>query len=429
MSRRDLALLFVVAFAASALIGTHGIAYWDAGDYVRLALDGQPSGLLLGRPFFLFASRPIAALAPSHAEPILRWFWTAFSATAAPLLAVLASRLGLARNAALAAGLALACSPSFAHTAHQVLTDAPALALAIGALAVAANGNALPAGVLLGLAIATRETAALHVVALVLLLRRRAAIALAACALVTSAIVLAAHHGLPPSLRAWGSAMQKSSTAHPLGVRDVALSIGWVLAAGPIPVLVALTQKWRRDRVALVAIPSVLATALLVFYPDGSFSPRYVLATAPLAFFLVAAPALAAHPRRTALALAIPLLAMPFVTARTRAIAARGEDAAARFSDPPRGALLVPGHYCPHVRLALRHRDDVSYLCPGWDWPDDVARTLDEARCANHSVIIDVRDDAWVGAREDAARAAVQAYATERSSPIVTLPALRCTTP
>ncbi len=426
MNRRELLALYVVALVAAALIGTHGIAYWDAGDYVRLALDGQPSGLLLGRPFFLFVSRPIAALAPSHAEAVLRWFWTMFSATAAPLLGVLAMRLGLSRNAALAAAFALACSPSFAHTAHQVLTDAPALALAIGALAVAAKGEALPAGVLLGLAIATRETAAVHAIAVVLLLRRRAVVGLLACAVVTGVLVVAAHHGLPPSLRAWGSAMHKSSTDHPLGLRDVALSLGWVLAAGPVPVLVALGQKWKRDRVALVAWPSAFATALLLFYPDGSFSPRYMLATAPLAFFLIAAPTLAAHPRRTALALALPLFAMPFATARTRAIAARGEDAAARFADPPRGALLVPGHYCPHVRLALRHRDDVSYLCPGWDWPEDVARTLDEARCHNHIVVIDVRDDAWVGAREDAPRVAVQRYAHEQSPPIATLPPLRC---
>jgi len=426
MTRRDLVALFVVAFAASALIGTHGIAYWDAGDYVRLALDGQPSGLLLGRPFFLLVSRPIAALAPAHAEPLLRWFWTLFSATGAPLLAILATRLGLARNAALAAGLALSCSPSFAHTAHQVLTDAPALVLALGALTLAANGRALAAGALLGLAIATRETAALHVVALVLLLRRRAILALFAMTIVTAAIVLLAHHGLPPSLRGWGSAMNKSSAAHPLTIRDVLLSIGWVLAAGPVPVLLGLSRR-PRDRIALIAWPSAIATALLLFYPDGSFSPRYVLATAPLAFFLVAGPLLAAHPRRAALALLIPLVAMPFLTTKTRAIAARGEDAAARFSDPPRNAVLVPGHYCPHVRLALRARADVSLICPGWDWPSDVARTLDEARCAQHSVVIDRRDDAWVGAREESARVAIQRYAPD-GAPIVVLPPLTCPT-
>jgi len=422
MTRRDLLFLYAVAVAVSALIGTHGLAYWDAGDYVRQALDGQPSGLLLGRPFFLYVSR-IARLAPAHAEPLLRWFWTAFSATAAPLMAVLAARLGLSRAAALYAGLLLACSPTFAHTAHQVLTDAPAIALSIGALAIAAGGGTVFAGVLLGLAIATRETAVLHAAALVLLLRRRAAFALAIAALVTAALVLAAHRGLPPSLTAWGSAMSKSSSAHPLTPRDVLLSIGWVLAAGPSAVVLALvrgplaivrTPGAREDRVALVAVPSAIATALLVFYPDGSFSPRYVLATAPLAFFLVAAPALAARPRLTALALAAPLLAMPFFTAQTRAIAARGALAARDFADPPRGALLVPGHYCPHVRLALRHRDDVSYLCPGWEWPDDVEATLERARCSNHTIVMDLRDDAWVGVREEPARAAIQRYAAGR---------------
>jgi hypothetical protein len=153
-----------------------------------------------------------------------------------------------------------------------------------------------------------------------------------------------------------------------------------------------------------------------------------VLATAPLAFFLASAPALAARPRLTALALAVPLLAMPFLTAGTRAIAARGEDAAARFASPPPGAVLVPGHYCPHVRLALRHRADVSFVCPGSDWPEDVARTLDAARCQQHTVVIDRRDDAWVGAREDAARLSIQRYAGPGTE-LAVLPPMTCATP
>ena len=154
--------------AASAIVGIHGVAYWDAGDYVRLAIDGGRSGLLLGRPLFLLVSRLIlhAGVDPAHAEPVLRWFWNGVGAVAAPALAVLAARLGLSRAASLTVGIALALSPSFAHTAHQVLTDAPSLALAFVALVAATYSQAALAGLLIGVAILTRETAAVHAVAI-----------------------------------------------------------------------------------------------------------------------------------------------------------------------------------------------------------------------------------------------------------------------
>jgi hypothetical protein len=173
---RDVVALWAAAFLASAVIGNHGVGYWDAGDYVRLAIDGGQSGMLLGRPLFLAISHLIlaAGVDPAWAEPVLRWFWSAVSAIAAPALAVLAARLGLARPASLAAGAALALSPSFAHTSHQVLTDGPSLALAICALVAATASRPSLSGALLGVAILTRETAAVHVVAVAILLGRRA---------------------------------------------------------------------------------------------------------------------------------------------------------------------------------------------------------------------------------------------------------------
>jgi len=165
LTTRDLPGLWLLACVTSAAVGTHGILYWDAGDYVTLAINGGRSGLFLGRPLFLLISHAIVqGIDPAWAEPVLRWFWTLVGALAAPAMAVLAVRLGLTRSAAWLAGAMVAVSPSFAHTAHQVLTDAPALALSIAALAAAAGGQAIATGVLLGAAILTRETAAIHVV-------------------------------------------------------------------------------------------------------------------------------------------------------------------------------------------------------------------------------------------------------------------------
>jgi hypothetical protein len=381
------AALYLVAFATAALVGTHGLAYWDAADYTRLALEGGTSGLLLGRPLFLWISRVVVRIDPNHAEPLLRWFWTAVSATAAPLLCELALALNLGRRAAFVAGMCLALSPSFAHTSHQVLTDGPALAASIAAVMFAANGRALPAGILLAIAVATRESSIVSAVAIVLLLGRRSILALSVAALLTVAVVLVAH---PPSLAHWGEAMGKSSQQHPLSARDVGISLGWVLAAGPVPVLVAL--RFMRPKIIW---PYALATLLLVFYPDGSFSPRYVLATVPF-LFLGAAQYLADRPRLCAIALTLPIALTKLATRRTDAIAERGAQAMKTFSSLAPNAIVVPGHYCAHVRLQHWQRKDIKFICPGWDWPDD----LNHALAGERHVYIDLRNDAWVGARE-----------------------------
>ena len=403
--------LYAIALVAAALVGTHGLVYWDAADYVRLAIDGGTSGLLLGRPLFLFISRALVHFVePVHAEPLLRWFWTAVSATAAPLMMTLATALGLERRAAFVAGLCLALSPSFAHTSHQVLTDGAALAASIAALTLAARGRWVVAGVVLAVAITTRETAAVHALGMVVLLRRRAVYPLVIAVLLAALVVLVAHKGLPLSLAHWSAAMERSSRRNPLTARDVAVSLGWILAIGPLPVLIGALHMRTAPRVVW---PALGVTLLLVFYPDGAFSPRYVLATAPIAFFLAAAPSLAMRPRLTIAMLLVPLALTKLATRRTDAVAARGEEAMRAFHAPPPRALLVPGHFCPHVRLALtiERRRDVVLVCPGWEWPNDLAATLDHAQ---RPVMLDLRDDAWVGARENSARDAVAAYARAR---------------
>ena len=429
MSRRDLFTLYVLSLAASAWVGTRGLAYWDAGDYARLAVEGRMSGLLLGRPLFLLVSRAILGLGfdLSHAEPVLRWSWTLVSAFAAPLLAVLGVELGLSRQGALASGAALALSPSFAHTAHQVLTDGPALTLTIGALALVARpgpqarSRAVAAGLVLAAAIATRETAVLFGLSLMMLAaragRRSAVLAVMTTVLGTALIVLAAHRGLPPSLLGWGKAMGKSSR---LGVRDVLSALGWVLSIGPVPVLVGLASlRCRMSReLQLVVVPAAIATALLLLYPFAAWTPRFMVATVPLAFLLPAGPLLARQPRWTALALLVPLLGAFVVTERARAVSRRGDDAAARFGSAPDRSLIVPGHFCPQVQLAIaidvRKRGvvrDVTMLCPGWQWPEDPIRALDDARCHGRTLMLDVREDAWIGEWEVAPSAAIRAYA------------------
>ena len=411
--RTDFAVVWLAAFAAAALVGTHGIAYWDAGDYVRLAISGGESGLLLGRPLFLLISRLIlkTGVEPAHAEMVLRWFWTVAGTAAAPLLAILAARLGADRAASLVAGLLLALSPSFAHTAHQVLTDAPALALSIAALCFAARGQAVASGVVLAAAIATRETAVIHLIAVAWLCGRRWWLAVIVCTASVAAVIAIWR---PPSLGSWAGAMSSSAAANPLSMLDVAIAFVWVLAAGPVPVVtggIALAGRVPRQ-VAVIAWPAAIATVALMFYPDGSFSPRYMLATVPIACFIPAAFYLSAHRRLLAVSLAVPLIAAVIATQPANRVAAYGATLGTRVSALPGNALVVPGHFCPQARLAatVHGRADLMFVCPGWEWPVDLVSLLENAIANGSIVAIDASADAWIGRREQPLRDEVRAW-------------------
>jgi len=415
---RDLSLLWALALATSAVVGVHGPAYWDAGDYVRLAIEGGQSGLLLGRPLFLFVSRLVLAcgVEPAAAESVLRWFWSAAGATAAPLMAILAERLGLSRAASLAVGASLALSPSFAHTSHQVLTDAPSLALAIAAIAAAARSRAALSGLLIAVAILTRETAAVHVVAIALLLGRRAAVAGVVAVVVIGATLWVFP---PPAFDVWLHAMSRSMEAHPIDLWQVAAPFLWVLAAGPLPVIAGIILLMRRrssERWFVVSAPAAIGTVVLLFYPDGSFSPRYMLATVPLAFFLPAGAWLAERPRVLAAGLIAPLVVLVLAMRPVRAVAARGAEVMDRVARLPPNALVVPGHFCPQARLGatIHDRRDIDMMCPGWDWPADAGGRLDDALASGRPVAVDLDDAAWLSPRERPNRDAVRAWAAGR---------------
>jgi hypothetical protein len=416
---RDVAVLWLLAFATSAIVGIHGVAYWDAGDYVRLAIDGGQSGLLLGRPLFLLVSRLILKLGvdPAGAEPVLRWFWCAVGAAAPPALAVLAARLGLTRAAALAVGVSLALSPSFAHTAHQVLTDAPSLALAIAALLAAVKSRAPLAGGLLAVAILTRETAAVHAVAIGILLGRRAIVAFGVCGVVMAATLWVFP---PPAFDAWMGAMSRSVQTNPMTPWRVLAPFLWVLAAGPLPVVAGIVLLARRPagRWLVVSWPAVAGTIAILFYPDGWFSPRYMLATVPLAFFLPAGEWLSARPRLLAAALIAPLAALAIATQPARVVAARGAAVMDRVASLPAGALVVPGHYCSDARLGatIHRRYDLQMMCTGWEWPEDPRRRLDDALASGRPIAIDVSDDAWMPPLETEERDIVRAWAAGKSA-------------
>jgi hypothetical protein len=328
--------------------------------------------------------------------------------------------------------------------------------------------RAFLAGVVLAIAIGTRETSAVQLVALLAILSRKKwnvlASIVAAAVGVTFIIVMAKRS---ETMLGWIQAMARSSNKHPVTFRDFGLSVGWLLALGPLPVVLGVVElvsfarrRWGtpgpRDTLSdpafagtrAIVAPSGIATLLLVLYPDGSFSPRYLLATGPLAFFVLAAPRLSdlLSPARAgqkgtrrvlvALALVVPLAVAPFTTRHADAIATRARALPERLAQIPDRALVVPGHACPAIGAWLAAEDAahaghtgpglpeerVELLCPGWSWPGDaleLERRLDRARCRGHALALDLADDAWVGTREQESKEQTRAYVQKNPGPVV----------
>jgi hypothetical protein len=252
-------------------------------------------------------------------------------------------------------------------------------------------------------------------VAIALLLGRRALVAFG-----VSAAAIAATLWIfpPPAFDQWLHAMSRSVESHPIGAWQVIAPLLWVLVAGPLPVVVGIVALARRPtgRWLVVSVPAAIGTIAILFYPDGSFSPRYMLATVPLAFFFAAGSWLSARPRLLAVALIVPLVAFVPATRQLRVVAAHGAAVTNRVASLPPGALVVPGHYCPAARLGatIRGRRDFEMMCPGWEWPADPARMLDDALDAGRPVALDLADAAWMPPREAANRDAVRAWAAGR---------------
>jgi hypothetical protein len=217
----------------------------------------------------------------------------------------------------------------------------------------------------------------------------------------------------------WFTAMSRSVSSHHWSIVDLLTSIAWVIVAGPGPVMVGLIVLARQNvsaRVMAVSLPSAIFSVFLLFYPDGSFSPRYVLATVPLAFFIAAAPWLAARRMLTAALLVVPIAIAAVAATSANAVAAYGASVGRRIAALPPNTTVVPGHFCPQSRLAaaIAGRSDLRFVCPGWDWPQDVAAKLDAALNSGWPVAMDLADAAWVGRREVEPRDALRSWAEAR---------------
>jgi hypothetical protein len=432
--------LWSLAVAASLCIGPRAPLYWDSLGYVEQALTGRVGGLLLGRPLFVLTShlavRTALALgaSPWSLEPVLRNLWLAVAALAAPLAAALARRGGLA-------------PPAGAHTRDAVLTDGPATALVLLALAVRARGGpapvrrALAAGGLVGLAFGFREQAVIHLATALLVpvdgaprrAWRDAVLLGAGFALVAAAVLALAwstNPDYPASIARWARGMAAERHEARVPGEATARYAVWLVALSPVALGAALAW-WvrRRDAWWPLLVPATIGLVALSRYQDIAFSPRYLLTEFVVATTLPAAAWLdRALPRRAAhLAWIIPSLVLlvaggRWLDARERPlrelVAALPVDL--RAVDP--GALIVTGQPCAAVRLDARiarsfpaHWGAASprwtTLCPGWSWPADPGARLDAALARGTPIVLDLRDAAWMPGPQQRRRAEVESFA------------------
>lgn len=468
LTRREAFALWLLAFVAIRWVAPSGPLYWDSFGYTAQAVTGQVGGLGLGRPLFVLVSHGVASAllklgaSLEHVEPVLRALWSGISALSAPLVALAATKLDFSSTERRFAALAVALSPAMAHASGQVLTDGPAVALIVASTTAALfakdgegareAGLWLASGALLGAAVVFREPSLAHAFTLYALValgpkgaRSRSWVTATAGLLLVSGLSLAwaaRQPGWGDTVRAWVSAMRRERAAHPYSLRDLGLYVAWLFALGPLVTLAAIAT-WVRARreifarskaFAVVALGSLAPLALLAIYQDISFSPRYLLGAMPFAVAVVAAPTLARWARtQNRVRLVMALLVTTAIVSgwglsrREKPLRAAIDTVEARLrSEPPttRGEMvIVTGQLCPAVQLAARfervraereRRAPVRWItvCPGWDWPSNIGQTLEAHVRRQTPVIVDLRDESWVGERQREARASVAAWAS-----------------
>ncbi len=456
-SRASLALLYACATLSAWWVGPDGPVYWDSFGYVIQAITGRVGGLMLGRPTFVLSSHFMVVVWRAlggdliAVEPLLRGAWMLVSGLGAPALACVALRAGLSVRAAVVAGALLALSPAVAHSSRAVLTDAPSMAVTLVAFALALPATRrgswpamLGAGAVLGIAAGLREQAVFHLVTLTALALvapgRRVRLALAGivgCVLALGVPVawLVAHQpSYVGTLGDWLRSMAEERAHHPRGWRDLAMYLAWAVASGPVALVAAMaavTPRGRalvgRDaRVLALVVPSAVQFAALAGYQDIAFSPRYLLAALPCAVMLPAGILIdawspRARVRHALVASTVGLVLVAGVAMRRVERPLRGalRELPARLSTIPADAAVVTGQLCPavvyHRELGRLAGAGVAprwvQVCPGWRWPTNLEARLDSLRAGGHAVVIDLRDDAWVGDRQRSARAEAVRYA------------------
>lgn len=433
---------------------------------------GRPLFVLLSHDLATLAQR--AGVSVWSMEWVLRVFWLAVSALSVPSVMTLVRSLGGSVASARWSALAMLTAPAWLHASGAVLTDAPALTAIILSTWCSVRGTQtvdqptrsslwfFSAGTVLALAFGLRESSSFHLLSLLtiaLAVKRshpwgvtvRGLLWSTLGVMLTSALILLWAYEQPgwlSTVQNWQAAMQREREQHPYALKDTLMYVGWLFALGPVA-LIAAGMQWKRwfaerklqlqststtDWVfAAIAMVSLAELLLLGVYQDIAFSPRYLLPALPGAVVLPAGTLLASRAKRTrtqawlgALMVMIVLVTGAVLRWKQRPLREAIDETPQRLQQAgaDRRLVIVTGQVCPAVQLATKlarvqaQRDSRplpqwSTVCPGWDWPSDLRRTLDAYRAEGKTVIVDLRDAVWVGARQRQAMIQAQSYVTQ----------------
>jgi len=448
---------YLCAVVCAVFIGSPGPVYWDSFDYVTQALTGHVGGLGVGRPVFALTTHAVASLwqwaggSVWDIERVLRVLVILATAFSAPLTRRLALEAGFSSRAAGLSAAFVAASPAFAHTSAAVLTDGPAVPLVlltwIATMRACRSGrsaDAAWAGLWFGLAIGFREaslfagvTCAVFVWQASTAARPRLASAFLATTIVVVLLpmvwVVLTQPGYIDTISTWLDGMAHDRALKVWSVREAGVILGWMLALGPVAVLVIVIAGLRNlgtPGLRNLVFPAWLQWAVMATYMGVSYSPRYLLAAFPAALALPAGWLLDRRLPPVLTTRGWVLLVFVFVTPLIagRALVRSGEAPTLAIRDAlpalletlPSDAVIVTGHACPAVAMirtqaTLEPRGVLTSprwttVCPGWSWPDHLAETLNRHRANGRTVVVDLRDNAWRGAEQRRSLEAVRAY-------------------
>ncbi len=377
-----LALVFVDPFAGD----------WDGLDYTVLAVQGQPSSMILGRSLFIFANHALWVIAHSlfSLPPEKAYLLFKYAVVFQSPLAVIAwwrlarDLTGSARAATLAA-LLLALSPFYIIYSGQVMTEIPSLLLLGIALTIHLRGLrsrrmvlVLLGAALLGLSVNVREGALLYAPWLVIaplacgwkLGRRELAVTTLSClffilcAFGPFILLLWSNVGnYHWAWHGWVESSRMEAERHPISVANVLPLLRYFFIAAPLVFVIfpfAALSEWKQRGLSpllALAIIGLFANLSLIVHYSVVINWRYMLtglpAIAPLvAYYLLrsqAARLKSVHLAFAAVVLSIVLIAVmaglftwpmgrDYVAGRSLA-----KDYRMRLALVPRDAVMIAG--------------------------------------------------------------------------------------
>jgi hypothetical protein len=456
---------YLCAVACAVFIGTTGPVYWDSFDYVTQALTGHVGGLGAGRPVFALTTHAVASGwqwaggSVWDVERLLRVLVILATAFSAPLTRRLALEAGFSPRAAGLSAAFVAASPAFAHTSAAVLTDGPAVPLVlltwIATMRACRSGrsaDAVWAGLWFGLAIGFREASLFAGVTCAVIVwqastaaRLRLASTFVATMIVVVLLpmvwVVLTQPGYVGTISTWLVGMAHDRAMKVWSVQEAGVILGWILALGPVAVLVIVATGLRNlgppgprppgtPALRDLVLPAWLQWGVMATYMGVSYSPRYLLAAFPAALALPAGWLLDRRlpPVLTTRGWVLLVLVFMAPLIAGRALVRSGEAPTIAIRDTlpalletlPSDAVIVTGHACPAVAMirtqaTLEPRGALASptwttVCPGWSWPEHLAAALNGHRAKGRTVVVDLREDAWRGAEQRRSLEAVRAY-------------------